>query len=90
MKTGTAGKKDFSSSTSSERSGERKAFRMVKEIGMVTEHQIRANLVTNLYGTFLLILLGVFLGIINSRIFPINSEKRTGYAKKIGYLSRAL
>ncbi|GFX94704.1 transposable element Tcb1 transposase [Trichonephila clavipes] len=37
--------------------------------------------VTNLYGTFPLIFLGVFLGIINSRIFRINSESRTGYAK---------
>ncbi|GFX69821.1 retrovirus-related Pol polyprotein from transposon 412 [Trichonephila clavipes] len=31
--------------------------------------------VTNLYGTFPLIFLDVFLGIINSRIFPINSKR---------------
>ncbi|GFU57692.1 hypothetical protein TNCV_3638471 [Trichonephila clavipes] len=48
----------------------------------------RATVVTNMYGTFPLLFLGVFLGIINSRIFPINSERRTRCAKQIGYLSR--
>ncbi|GFW27435.1 hypothetical protein TNCV_162801 [Trichonephila clavipes] len=38
-----------------------------------------AHSVSNLYGTFPLKFLGVFLGIINSRIFPINS-KRTATA----------
>ncbi|GFX18428.1 uncharacterized protein TNCV_4307281 [Trichonephila clavipes] len=34
------------------------------------------KLVTNLNGTFPLIFLGVFLGNINSRLFPINSKKK--------------
>ncbi|GFW88203.1 RNase H domain-containing protein [Trichonephila clavipes] len=37
--------------------------------------------VTNLYGTFPLIFLGVFLGNINSRIFPINSKKMNEICK---------
>ncbi|GFT90829.1 hypothetical protein TNCV_3863831 [Trichonephila clavipes] len=43
--------------------------------------EICAEVVTNLYGTFLLIFLGVFLGNINSRLFPINSKKRYGIFK---------
>ncbi|GFX94087.1 hypothetical protein TNCV_3414491 [Trichonephila clavipes] len=37
--------------------------------------QVVKEPVTNLYGTFPLIFLGVFLGIINLRIFPINSKR---------------
>ncbi|GFW23701.1 transposable element Tcb1 transposase [Trichonephila clavipes] len=37
--------------------------------------------VTNLYGTFPLIFLGVFLGNIYSRLFPINSKKKYGIFK---------
>ncbi|GFX86504.1 transposable element Tcb2 transposase [Trichonephila clavipes] len=37
--------------------------------------------VTNLYGTFPLIFLDVFLGNINSRLFPINSKKKFGICK---------
>ncbi|GFU33906.1 transposable element Tcb1 transposase [Trichonephila clavipes] len=37
--------------------------------------------VTNLYGTFPLIFLGVFLGNINSPLFPINSKQMNGIRK---------
>ncbi|GFW22835.1 uncharacterized protein TNCV_2380501 [Trichonephila clavipes] len=51
----------------------------------------RRPYVTNLYGTFPLIFLGVFLGNINSRLFPINSKKKFGIFKldKV-FLSRGL
>ncbi|GFT37234.1 hypothetical protein TNCV_1126841 [Trichonephila clavipes] len=49
--------------------------------GCETLFQLNRKDVTNLYGTFPLIFLGVFLGNINSRLFPINSKKMYGIFK---------
>ncbi|GFW09376.1 hypothetical protein TNCV_2066341 [Trichonephila clavipes] len=52
-----------------------------KNFSRMAVAELEQKVVTNLYGTFALIFLSVFLGNINSRIFPINSKKKTGYAK---------